>query len=118
MVNSTRAGANPLAVNTDAIGHAGDHQRRGDPVPGLGPRPARSPLVLPPDLARKLTVTTQQDNGVVLAQADLDQLIAHTDNGAVVLSGSARRIEIHTDNGDVITREPDLGVGIVQRHHR
>jgi DUF4097 and DUF4098 domain-containing protein YvlB len=43
---------------------------------------------------------------VVLAQADIDQLIARTDNGEVVLSGSARRIEIHTDNGDVVTREP------------
>jgi hypothetical protein len=48
-------------------------------------------LVLPPDLARKLTVTAQQDTGVVIAQADIDQLIADTDTGAVVLSGTARR---------------------------
>jgi DUF4097 and DUF4098 domain-containing protein YvlB len=63
-------------------------------------------LVLPPELARGLTVTTQQDNGIVLAQADLDQLVARTDNGEVVLSGSARRIEIRTDNGDVVTHDP------------
>ena len=38
---------------------------------------------------------------MVLAQADLDQLIARTDNGAVVLSGAARRMEIHNEDGDV-----------------
>jgi len=63
-------------------------------------------LVLPPDLARKLTVTAQQDTGVVLAQADVDQLIAHTDTGAVVLSGAARRVEIHNVDGEVVTRDP------------
>ena len=63
-------------------------------------------LVLPPDLARRLTVTTQQKVGVVLAHADLDQLIARTDDGEIVLSGSARRIEVHTETGDVVTRDP------------
>ena len=53
--------------------------------------------MLPPDLARRLTVTTQQKIGVVLAYADLDQLIARTDDGEIVLSGSARRIEVHTE---------------------
>jgi hypothetical protein len=53
-----------------------------------------------------LTVTVQQDTGVVLAQADIDQLIAHTDTGAVVLSGAARRIEIHNGDGEVVTRDP------------
>jgi Putative adhesin len=105
MVNSTRAGANPLVVNTDAtntrITLSGERSTflnwsRGGEIT----------LVLPPELARRLSVTTQQDNGIVLAQADLDQLIARTDNGEVVLSGSARRIEIHTDNGDVVTRDP------------
>jgi Putative adhesin len=105
MVNSTRAGANPLAVTTD----------RADARVTINSEPSaflqwsrggEITVVLPPDLARRLTVTTQQDNGVVLAQADLDQLIARTDNGAVVLSGSARRIEVHTDNGEVVTRDP------------
>ena len=62
--------------------------------------------MLPPELARKLTVTAQQDTGVVLAQADIDQLIARTDTGAVVLSGAARRIEIHNVDGEVVTRDP------------
>jgi hypothetical protein len=105
MVNSTRAGAKPLAVNTDASGTRVTINGEASTFLDLG-RAGEITLVLPPDLARRLTVTTQQDTGVVLAQADIDQLIARTDNGEVVLSGSARRIEIHTDNGDVVTREP------------
>jgi hypothetical protein len=105
MVNSTRAGANPLAVNSDATGTR--ITINGEASTFLQwVRAGEITLVLPPDLARKLTVTTHQDTGVVLTQADIDQLIARTDNGEVVLSGSARRIEIHTDNGDVVTREP------------
>jgi hypothetical protein len=105
MVNSIRAGANPLAVNggpTDARVTI-----NGEPSAFLQwGRAGEIRLVLPPDLARKLTVTAQQDTGVVLAQADVDQLIAHTDTGAVVLSGAARRIEIHNVDGEVVTRDP------------
>ena len=105
MVNSIRAGANPLAVNVDGtnarITLSGERSMFLD----LG-RGGEITLVLPPELARKLAVTTQQDNGIVLAEADLDQLITRTDNGEVVLSGSARRVEIYTDNGDVVTRHP------------
>jgi Putative adhesin len=105
MVNSTEAGANPLAVNTD----------RGETRVTINEEPStflqwgragEITIVLPPDAARRLTVTTQQDNGVVLAYADLDQLIARTDNGEVVLGGDARRVEVYTDNGDVVTRDP------------
>ena len=105
MVNSTRAGANPLAISTEA----GDTRItiNGESTSFLNwGRAGEITLVLPPEVARGLSVTTQQDTGVVLAQADLDQLIARTDNGEVVLSGSARRIEIYTDNGDVFTRHP------------
>jgi hypothetical protein len=105
MVNSTRAGANPLAVNTQG----GDARItiNGESSSFLNwGRAGEITLVLPPELARRLSVTTQQDTGVVLAQADLDQLIARTADGEVVLSGSARRIEIYADNGDVFTRHP------------
>ncbi|MBE1552336.1 hypothetical protein GGC64_006423 [Mycobacterium sp. OAS707] len=105
MVNSTRAGANPLAVSTES----GDTRItiNGESTSFLNwGRAGEITLVLPPEVARRLSVTTQQDTGVVLAQADLDQLIARTDNGEVVLSGSARRVEIYTDNGDVFTRHP------------
>ena len=105
MVNSTRAGANPLAVTTDGGDTRIAINDESSPFLNWG-RAGEITLVLPPELARRLSVTTQQDNGIVLAQADLDQLIARTDNGEVILSGSARRIEIHTDNGDVVTRDP------------
>ena len=105
MVNSTRAGANPLVVS----GGPADARVtiNGEPSAFLQRgRAGQITLVLPPDLARKLTVTAQQDTGMVLAQADIDQLIAHTDTGAVVLSGAARRIEIHNVDGEVVTRDP------------
>ena len=105
MVNSTRAGANPLAVNVDR--ETARVTLNGESSAFLEwVRAGEITVVLPPELARRLTVTTQQETGVVLAQADVDQLIARTDDGAVVLSGAARRIEAYTDNGDVVTRSP------------
>jgi hypothetical protein len=105
MVNSTRAGANPLMVNSDSsetrITLSGEASTLLD-----WSRAGELKLVLPPDLARRLTVTTDQELGVVLANADLDQLIARTADGEIVLSGAARRIEVHTDTGDVVTRDP------------
>jgi hypothetical protein len=105
MVNSIRAGANPLAVNTDAAGTRVTINGESSAFLDFG-RAGEINLVLPPDLGRKLTVTAYQDTGVVLAQADVDQLIAHTDTGAVVLSGAARRIEVHNVDGEVVTRDP------------
>ncbi len=103
MVNSTRAGAHPLTVSDDPAGTR--IAISGEPSPFLHwGRAGEITIVLPPDLARKLSVTSRQENGVLMAQADLDQLTAHIDNGAVLLSGSARRIEAHTENGDVTTR--------------
>ena len=105
MVNSTRAGANPLVVNADPAGAR--VTINGEPSAFLQwGRAGEINLVLPPDLARKLTVTAQQDTGVILAQADIDQLVARTDTGAVVLSGAARRVEIHNVDGEVVTRDP------------
>jgi DUF4097 and DUF4098 domain-containing protein YvlB len=94
-----------LAVNADPAGARVTINGESSAFLNWG-RAGELTLVLPPDLARRLTVATQQSTGLVLAQADLDQLIARTDNGEVILSGSARRIEIHSDNGGVVTREP------------
>jgi Putative adhesin len=105
MVNSTRAGANPLVVNTDPTGARVTINDESSTFLQWG-RAGEINLVLPPDLARKLTVTAHQDTGVLLAQADIDQLIAHTNTGAVLLSGAARRIEIHNLDGEVATRDP------------
>ena len=63
-------------------------------------------VTLPTELARRLSVTVQQEDGALMAQADLDQLIARTEDGAVVLSGSARRIEIDSRDGSVRTHDP------------
>jgi hypothetical protein len=63
-------------------------------------------VTLPPELARRLSVTVQQEDGVLMAQADLDQLVARTIDGAVMLSGAARHIEIVSQDGSVITRDP------------
>ncbi len=105
MVNSTRANPNPLAVNNNSSGT--QVTLNGERSPFLQwSRGGEITVVLPVDLARKLTITTRQDTGVVLAQANVDQLIAHTGDGAVVLSGVARRVEIHNVNGEVTTRSP------------
>jgi len=105
MVNSTRAGANPLVVMPDPAGARVTINGESSAFLQWG-RAGEINLVLPPDLGRTLTVTAQQDTGVVLAEAEIDQLIAYTDTGAVVLSGAARRIEIHNVDGDVVTRDP------------
>jgi hypothetical protein len=103
MVNSTRAGSHPLTVTDDAAGTRIAISGEASPFLQWG-RAGEIKVVLPPELARRLAVTSQQENGVLMAQADLDQLTANTENGAILLSGSARRIEAHTENGDVITR--------------
>jgi hypothetical protein len=105
MVNSTRAGANPLVVSADPAGARVTINGESSAFLHWG-RAGEITLVLPPDIARKLTVTVQQDTGVVLAEADVDQLIARTDTGAVVLSGAARRIEVHNVDGEVVSRDP------------
>ncbi len=94
MVNSTRAGANPLGVNADPAGAR--VTINGEPSAFLQwGRAGEINLVLPPDLARQLTVTAQQDTGVVLVQADIDQLIARTDTRG---GGSQRRGAAHRDS--------------------
>ncbi|GAB3241711.1 DUF4097 family beta strand repeat-containing protein [Mycolicibacterium hippocampi] len=105
MVNSTRAGSDPLSVSTDELTARVTIDAEDSPILDWG-RASEITLVLPPEVARRMAVTTQQQMGVVLAQADVDQLIARTDEGAVVLSGSANHIDITNENGDVHTREP------------
>lgn len=63
-------------------------------------------VTLPLELARRLSVTVQQDDGVLLAQADVDELVARNTDGAVVLSGNARRVEIRSQDGSIFAREP------------
>jgi hypothetical protein len=69
-------------------------------------RGAELTVTLPPELARRLSVTVQHEDGALMAEADLDQLVARNTDGAVLLRGAARRIEIHSEDGSVITRGP------------
>lgn len=105
LVNTASSGDHRLAVTT-----AGPETRlilEGRPSPTFGwARGGEVTVTLPPEQARRLTVRTQQQTGVVLAQADVDQLIARTTHGAVVLSGSARRVEVQTADGEVTARDP------------
>ncbi|MGV0853363.1 DUF4097 family beta strand repeat-containing protein [Mycolicibacterium phlei] len=104
MVNSQRASANPLEVNAD-----GSEVRitlTGEPTPFLQwTRGGEITVVLPPEVARRLNVTTEQDTGMVHLRADVDRLTARVDDGAVLLSGSARRVEVHNVHGQVRSRD-------------
>ncbi|KUI30868.1 hypothetical protein AU196_24050 [Mycobacterium sp. IS-1742] len=105
LVNTASGGEHRLAVTT-----AGPETRivlEGEPSPAFGwARGGEITVALPPEQARRLSVRTQQETGVVLADADVDQLSARTTRGAIVLSGSARRIEVQTVEGEVTARDP------------
>ncbi|TRW80897.1 DUF4097 domain-containing protein [Mycolicibacterium sp. 018/SC-01/001] len=104
MVNSVRAASDPLSVSAD--GTSARVTIDTEPVPVLDwGRASQITVVLPPAQARAMTVTTQQDTGVVMLEADVDALVARTRDGAVVLGGSARDIDVTTRNGDVDTRD-------------
>ena len=103
MINSTRAGSHPLTVTNDSAGTRIAISGESSPFLQWG-RAGEINIVLPPAVARGLTVTSQQENGALMTQADLDQVIARITNGPVLLSGSARRVEVHSVDGDVITR--------------
>ena len=103
MINSTQAGSHPLTVTDEPGGTRVTIS--GEPSPFLQwGRAGEINVVLPPELARRLTVTSQQETGVLMAEADLDQVTARMTHGAVLLSGSARRIEVNSVDGDVVTR--------------
>jgi hypothetical protein len=105
LVNTAGGGDHRLAVIT-----AGPETRialEGRPSPTFGwARGGEITVTLPPEQARRLSVRTQQEAGVVFAQADVDQLTARTRHGAIVLSGSARRVEVQTVDGAVTARDP------------
>lgn len=75
------------------------------PLFSFGP-PGEITVTLPPDVAHRLSVTANQQVGVLLTQTNLDQLTVHNTDGAVVLGGNARRVELHTQSADVQTRDP------------
>lgn len=60
-------------------------------------------VVLPPTVARQLSMTVNQQSGSLSAHSDLDQLVANTHDGGVVLGGRARRVDINLHHGDIRT---------------
>jgi hypothetical protein len=103
MVNSTRADSDPLAVAADGVAARVTIDEEQSPILHWG-RASQIIVVLPTELARRATVTTQQQTGVVMLETDIDQLVSRTRDGAVVLGGSARDIDITNTHGDVATR--------------
>ncbi len=105
MLNSIRSGGQHLEVTGDAGGtrilltpdspSSVDWGRLGEVT-----------ITLPPRLAPRLSVTTQQDDGALIVDADLDRLIARTADGTVMLNGGAHDVEITARDGDVVSRKP------------
>lgn len=113
LLNSSRAGDHNLTL-TDEAGTA-RLVVDGAPSPFTGW--ARSPLgdwdsagevnvILPPELARRMSITVRQQRGMVFTQTDVDELVVDSAHGDVLLGGGARRVQIRTEDGDVSTREP------------
>lgn len=106
ILNAPRGGDQTLVVADEAgttrVTVNGDESRFMD----WGGRAGELTVTLPPELARRLSVTVQQDDGVLLAQADVDELVARNTDGAVLLSGSANRMDIRTQDGSIFAREP------------
>lgn len=105
MVNSARSDAEPLSISADGTAarvsinpESSEWLRRA--------RAGEITVVVPDEVARRLSVTVRQDMGVVFADTDLDQFTAQTREGAVVLSGSARRIDVDNEHGEVVSRGP------------
>ncbi|MGV0811540.1 DUF4097 family beta strand repeat-containing protein [Mycolicibacterium boenickei] len=105
LVNTTHSGQHRLQITSE-----GDETRitvAGSPSPVLEwARGGEITVAVPPEQARRLTVRTEQEIGTVIAQADLDQLIARTTEGPIILHGAARRVEAHTVNGEIVSRDP------------
>ncbi|WP_422745758.1 DUF4097 family beta strand repeat-containing protein [Mycobacterium sp. WMMD1722] len=105
LVNTTGSGEHHLTVSADGADTRVGVEGRPSPILDWA-RGGEITVTLPPEQARRMTVRTEQQTGVVLAQTDLDQLIAQTTDGAVILGAAARRIEIQTVDGDVAAHRP------------
>jgi putative adhesin len=68
--------------------------------------PSDLKITLPPALAARLSVTTQQDDGTLTVDANLDRLIARSADGDVVLNGAVHVVDVTARDGDVVSRKP------------
>nr|WP_194946182.1 hypothetical protein [Mycolicibacterium malmesburyense] len=60
-------------------------------------------VVLPPDIARQLSVTVNRRAGPIDIGADLNHLLVRSDDGSVALGGSARLVDVDVRRGDITT---------------
>lgn len=108
MVTTDRSEREELTVTTDANGTL----LRVEGQTGFlaWGDPGEVTVTVPPELGRQLAVTVRQDTGVLMADADLDELTATTTDGAVLLRGTVRRVEVRAQDGDIRARQP-ISVG-------
>ena len=104
-VGSSRRAQQRLTVTTDA-----DQTRirvtrdSGGQVAGFGSSDLT--VTLPPALAANLFVTTQQSDGTLTVDADLNRLVARSSDGDVVLNGAVHVVDASTRDGDIAARKP------------
>lgn len=101
----TQSSEAQLLVTNDA---GGTRVTLGDGSPGFSPWKGHVSIkvILPPDVARGLSVTVNQPRGAVVTDANLDQLIANADEGDFTLGGAARRVDVKIHKGDIGTSAP------------
>lgn len=68
--------------------------------------PGEVTVTLPAELGRRLAVTVRQDTGMLMVDADLDELTATAADATVRLRGTLRHADIRTENGDILARQP------------
>jgi hypothetical protein len=98
----TRGDDTQLAVAEDAAGSRVTLSDSGSGFLWFN-RTGEMRVILPPDVARGLSVTVNQRTGSLATEANLDRLVAETDNGTVTLGGSARLIDVSVGHGDIST---------------
>lgn len=63
-------------------------------------------VALPPPLASALFVTTQQNDGTLTVDADLNRLVARSSDGDIVLNAAVHVVDVSARDGDVVSRKP------------
>jgi hypothetical protein len=105
LLDASRDGEQRLDVTTDG---SGTRVSLAPPPASFMPwrRGGEITVTLPPEAARRLSVTTEQADGVLFVDADLDQLTARTTDGAVLLRGGARKVDVTVRDADVVAQQP------------
>jgi hypothetical protein len=103
-VGSSSRAQQRLNVTTDAAETRIRVTRDSGRVGGFGTSDLT--VTLPPALAAGLFVTTQQDDGTLTVDADLNRLVAKSSDGDVVLNGAVRVVDVSARDGDIASRKP------------